>query len=114
MHEIVLAQNLLAAILEEAKNHNRKPVAAKISCGALSAVNDEALCFAFDALAKDTACEGLKLQVEHKSLQARCRNCGETFGVESAAPKCSNCGGEDFELLDDAPLLLEQIEFGEK
>ncbi len=27
------------------------------------------------------------------------------------SPKCPKCGSEDFDLLPDAPLLLEQIEF---
>jgi hydrogenase nickel incorporation protein HypA/HybF len=114
MHEIAYAQSLLTAILDEAKKHNGRPVAAKISCGQLNAVNDETLCFAFDALAKNTVCEGLKLHVEHKALQGRCKGCDKTFDIKLSAPKCPHCRGEDFELLPDAPLILEQIEFEEK
>ena len=66
MHETMIAESLLAAISEEARKHNSKPVSAKISCGMLSAVNDEILCFAFDAAAKGTPCEGLRLEIEHK------------------------------------------------
>jgi len=67
MHETVLAENLLSSILEEAKKQNAKPVSAKISCGMLIAVNDEILCFAFDAAAKGTPCEGMRLEIEHKA-----------------------------------------------
>ena len=111
MHETMVAQSLLATISDEAIKHNAKPVGAKISCGMLNPVNDEALRFAFEAISKDTACEGMKLQVEHKPLQARCKNCGREFDVELSFPECPNCGSGDFELLPDAPLVLEEIEF---
>ena len=111
MHETMVAKSLMAIITEEAAKQNARPIVAKISCGTLNAVNDEVLCFAFEAIAKDTPCEGIKLDIVHKPLKARCSNCREEFDVEFAHPQCSGCGGENFELLPDAPLVLEQIEF---
>ena len=111
MHEMTVAQSLLTIIIDEAAKHNGKPVGARISCGTLNAINDEALCFAFEAIAKDTPCEGLKFEIEHKPIQARCEKCGSQFDVAFSHPACLNCGGEDFELLPDAPLLLEEIDF---
>ena len=114
MHETMVAQSLMAIIAEQAEKNNAKPVAAKISCGMLNPVNDEVLRFAFEAIAKDTPCEGLKLQVEHKPIVARCKNCNTNFEVElshSESPECPKCCGDDFELHPDAPLILEEIEF---
>ena len=111
MHEMMVAENLLAAISDEAARRNVKPIGARISCGKLYAINDEALRFAFEAIAKGTACEGLKLEIEHKPIQCRCKKCDETFSVDLSSPKCCKCGSDDFELLPDAPLLLEEIEF---
>ncbi|TKJ35476.1 MAG: hydrogenase maturation nickel metallochaperone HypA [Planctomycetes bacterium B3_Pla] len=111
MHEMMVAQSLMAIISDEAAKHNAKPVGAKISCGTLNPVNDEALRFAFEAIAKETSCEGLEFQIEHKPLRGRCRNCGHNFDVELSHPVCSECGGEDFALLPDAPLMLEEIDF---
>jgi hydrogenase nickel incorporation protein HypA/HybF len=111
MHETMIAQSLLAAISEEAKKQNARPISAKISCGTLNAVNDEILCFAFEAAAKGTPCEGIKLQIEHKALQAQCKNCKQNFDIKLSNPKCPVCNDDDFELLPDAPLLLEEIEF---
>ena len=122
MHETMVAQNLLATISDEAAKHNTKPVGAKISCGKLYAINDEVLCFAFEAIAKGTLCEGLKLQIDHKPIQGRCKDCSHNFDVELGTSfcntsqngnpiSCSICGSENFELLPDAPLLLEEIEF---
>jgi len=111
MHETMIAQSLLAAISEEAEKQNVKPVSAKISCGTLNAVNDDVLRFAFGAVAKDTSCEGVELQIEHKPLRARCRNCSREFDVVLSNPACPACHTETFDLLPDAPLILEQISF---
>jgi Zn finger protein HypA/HybF involved in hydrogenase expression len=73
--------------------------------------NDEVLCFAFDAIAKGTSCEGIKLEIEHKPMQGQCKNCNERFDFKLNCPKCPKCDSEEFDLLPDAPLLLEQIEF---
>jgi len=111
MHETVVAQNLVEAISAEAEKCGAKPVGAKMSCGELNGVNDEVLSFAFEAIAKGTPCEGLVLCIEHKPMQARCRACDCTFAVELCHARCDQCGKEDFELLPDAPLVLEEIEF---
>ncbi len=111
MHETMVAQSLLATISNEASKQNAKLVSAKISCGMLNAINDEVLCFAFEAIAKGTTCEGVKLEIEHKPIRGRCKDCGEEFEIELSHPHCSKCGGDHFDLLPDAPLLLETIEF---
>ena len=111
MHEMIVAQNLLAMIMSEAEKQNIKPVKVKISCGALNCINDETLAFAFNAIASNTPCEGMALEVEHKPISGRCRICSLIFEVENFSSKCSKCDTNDFELLPDAPLVLEKIEF---
>ena len=110
MHEMMVAESLLTSISDEAAKHNAKPISAKISCGMLNPINDETLCFAFEAITKDTPCEGVKLEIEHKPIQGQCKNCNQEFDVELSCPKCRKCGSEDFELMADAPLILEEIE----
>ncbi len=111
MHEMIVAQNLLEMIKIEAAKRNVEPVRAKISCGALNCINNETLTFAFKTIAMNTPCEGMVIEVEHKPISARCRNCDLVFEVKYCSPKCSKCDSEDFELLPDAPLVLEEIEF---
>ena len=111
MHEMTIAQSLLAAISTEAQKQNGKAIGAKISCGLLNAVNDELLCSAFEVIAKDTICEGMELEIEHKPMQGKCKNCDTVFEIKLSNPRCSKCDSEDFELLADAPLVLEEIEF---
>jgi hydrogenase nickel incorporation protein HypA/HybF len=111
MHEITMAQNLLSMISAEAAKRGAKPISAKISCGVLNAVNDDAFCFAFDSIAKGTACEGMKLEIEHKQIQGRCNSCNRVFEVEFSQLVCPKCGGDDFELQPDAELVLKEIKF---
>jgi hydrogenase nickel incorporation protein HypA/HybF len=110
MHETMVAESLLTAISAESKKQNAKPLRAKISCGMLNAINDEVLCFAFEAIAKDTPCEGMRLEIEHKPIQGKCKNCILIFDFELCRPKCPKCNSEEFDLLPDAPLMLEEIE----
>jgi hydrogenase nickel incorporation protein HypA/HybF len=125
MHETMVAQSLLATLSAEAAKQHAKPVGARISYGTLYAINDELLCFAFEAIAKGTPCEGVKLEIEHKPIQGRCRNCNESFNVDLETPfcntsqngnplaclRCPKCGSNQFDLLPDAPLVLEEIKF---
>ena len=111
MHETMVAQNLLATISAETVKQNAKPIAAKISCGMLNAINDELLSFAFDAVSKGTNCEGITLEVEHKPMRGKCKSCDEVFEFELSNARCPKCGNEDFTLLPDEPLVLEEIEF---
>ena len=111
MHEATIAQYVLSAISAEAKKQKARPVSAKITCGTMSGVNAEAVCFAFDAISKGTICEGVKIRVEQKPIQARCSKCNESFNFELHEPVCPKCRCDNFELLPDAPLMLEEIEF---
>ncbi len=113
MHETAVAQSLIEVISQEAEKRCARPIRAKISCGQLNMVNDEVLSFAFEAVAQGTRCEGMGLEIEHKGLQAECWVCNHTFAVDLADVRCPNCGTENFRLLPDAPLLLEEIEFEE-
>ena len=113
MHETAVAQSLIEVISHEAEKRRARPIRAKMSCGQLNAVNDEVLSFAFEAAAQGTGCEGMNLQIEHKTLQAECLACSHGFAVDLADVRCPSCGAENFRLLPDAPLLLEEIEFEE-
>ena len=111
MHESMVAQSLLTAISAEAAEQKAKPIAAKISYGQLYALNEEALRFAFEAIAKGSVCEGVKIEAEQKPLQARCKDCNEIFVPDICSMVCVNCGSRGLDILPDAPLVLEEIEF---
>ena len=111
MHETAIAQGLFDAIKKETERQKAKPLSAKITCGLLNAVNDEVLQFAFDAICEGTVCQATKLNIEHKPLQGKCKKCNKQFDVEISKPLCSNCGSDNFKLLPDEPIMLQEIEF---
>lgn len=111
MHETVVAQGLIEAILQEAGKQDARPTRAKMSCGQLNGVNDEVLRFAFEAIAEGTPCEGMALEIEHIPMRATCNACRCTFPVVVSDARCPSCSADDFELLPDAPLVLDEIEF---
>lgn len=111
MHETMVARSILSAILAQAGELGAKPISAKISCGQLNPINDEALNFAFEVAAKGTVCERMKLEVVHIPLKATCKRCGKKFDFDIYSPACPDCRSEEFEIGPDAPLLLEEIEF---
>lgn len=114
MHESMIAQNIIDTVLAQTKTKTGKVTAITISCGQINAINDEAMRFAFDIAAADTICKGAKLKIKHIPLKAVCRNCKNEFEFDLYNPQCSKCGKSDFALGQDAPLLLEEIEFEEK
>jgi hydrogenase nickel incorporation protein HypA/HybF len=111
MHETAVAQSILDTILEQAKKVSARPVRAVISCGQFNALNDEVMQFAFEAAAEDTPCQGMRLEIKHIPLRAKCRSCGQIFAFDVYFPACPKCKTEDFAFEPDAPLLLEEIEF---
>ena len=111
MHETMVAKSVLETILAEVSKINAKPLSAKISCGQLNPINDEVMNFAFEAAAKGTVCEGMKLEIVHIPLKATCKNCSKTYDFNIYSPVCADCQSTEFVIGKDAPLLLEEIEF---
>jgi hydrogenase nickel incorporation protein HypA/HybF len=111
MHETAVAQSILDSILEEAKKIYARPVRALISCGQFNALNDEVMQFAFEVAAEGTPCQGMRLEIKHIPLRAKCSSCGHVFVFDIYSPACPECKAGDFAFESDAPLLLEEIEF---
>jgi hydrogenase nickel incorporation protein HypA/HybF len=114
MHETAVAESVFETIVEQAKKFGARPVCTTISCGTLNPINDEILNFAFEAAAKGSVCEGMKLKIVHIPLKAKCKSCGETFEFDLFTEGCKSCKGSEIGFEPDAPLLLEEIEFEDK
>ena len=114
MHEASVARSLLATILAEAQKQAGKPVHGKISCGQLNKLNQEVFVLAFDALAVGSPCAGMTFDIEIKPFRATCSACECVFPVAFSTAACPRCASEAFNLLPDAPLILETIEFQEE
>ena len=115
MHEAAVAENLMQSIIAASAEHiGKEIVRVVISCGQINAINDEAMQFAFEAVAEGTICEGAVLEIKHIPLKSQCRKCKLEFDFDFYSPTCPDCGSADIAIGADAPLLLEEIEFEEE
>lgn len=111
MHELSIAEQVLACALETAAQHGAERISSlTVRAGAMQNIVTESLEMAFQAVAEGTIAEGAELLLEHVPVTARCRRCGLEFGVEDAIFVCPTCGIADVEMLTGGELLLMSLE----
>jgi len=107
MHELVVAESIVAAVEEKVSTHRVASV--RLQLGDLSGVVAEALRFCFDLCTEGTALEGAVLEIDEVPGLARCRGCGSELSIESLLDLCS-CGTADLELLAGQELRIKEVE----
>ena len=115
MHELSIAQSLLALIEDEMAKHDQKTlVTVKVRHGRLSAVVPEALSMAYEVLTTDTRLAGSQLVMEETPVVLRCRTCQREFSPElpsAAFAPCPGCGEElGHTVLSGRELYIEYLE----
>ena len=114
MHELSIAQSLIALIEDEMVKHGKETlVSVKIKHGRLSAVVPEALEMGFTALTMDTRLAGAEIVLEETPVVLRCRACAKEFTPEgsSAFAPCPACGEElGHTVLSGRELYIEYLE----
>jgi hydrogenase nickel incorporation protein HypA/HybF len=96
MHEISLMENLLEIVGDAARKENGgKVTVIHLRIGEMSAVNTDALNFAFEVLSKGTVAEGGRLECERVPLEMRCSVCGATSRPEDFVFRCPRCGATE-------------------
>ena len=93
MHEISLVQSLLTIIDEHAREHGFTKVnQVSLSCGRLSAIEPQALEFAFKTLTAEGICAEAELKLEILPLKIYCFSCNHEFASPNGDPTiCPNC-----------------------
>ncbi len=93
MHELSIAQSILATLEDEA---TRRPgtrfAKVGVRVGELSGVDPEALAFGFEAMVKGSRWEPLAIEIEYCPRRQQCPSCGEAFHVQSFELACPACG----------------------
>lgn len=111
MHEFSIARNILEIIEKEMKLKNfTKLNRVQLKIGDLTAVNDDALIFCFDALVSDGPFKGARLEIEKIPVRGKCTACGWEFQVENFAFICPGCGGNTIETLSGDELEIAYLE----
>ena len=90
MHELSLSSAILGTVVKHADGRRVSVVSLRV--GALRQVVPDTLNFYFDIVAKETVCEGARLEQELIAARLRCANCENEWEIELPVFMCPTCG----------------------
>jgi hydrogenase nickel incorporation protein HypA/HybF len=108
VHELSLA----GAIVNTAVKHagGRQVTMVSMRVGRLRQVIPDTLEFYFEFVARDTPCEGARLELELIEAHLRCTPCQYEWPIEIPAFRCPQCGGSEVEVASGNEFEVESIE----
>jgi len=112
VHELSLAQDILALSETEARKHGaRRIIRVKLLLGEFAGVVRDALEFSFEVARAGTLAASAELQIEEVPLETRCPRCGEAArqAVNDFVMLCASCAAP-LEILSGRELQVEYIE----
>ncbi len=110
MHELSLAQNIIAIVKETLdRQPDVSPKTVRVSIGEMVAVVPKLLHHAYDALIADTPLQGSKLDITIIPVTAICHSCRKTFGLDEYEFLCPNCQSSDIEVLTGDEFFIKDL-----
>ncbi|HET6505418.1 MAG TPA: hydrogenase maturation nickel metallochaperone HypA [Baekduia sp.] len=111
MHEFSIASAVVATAVKHADG--RRVTVVSLRLGALRQVVPDALAFAFEICARETLCEGARLEWEELPARVRCAPCDRVSTLARLPLRCPACGGGDVAVVGGEELEVESIEVEE-
>ena len=111
MHELSLSSAIVGTVVKHAGGLPVKVVNLRV--GRLRQVVPDTLEFYFEFVARDTVCEGARLEQEIVDARLRCNPCATQWGIEIPAFRCPTCGGSDVVVASGNEFEVESIEIEE-
>jgi hydrogenase nickel incorporation protein HypA/HybF len=111
MHEIRIAEDLSAIVLDTARKENLSTVTmVNISFGGLVQIVPDIFEFAFREAVRDTSAADAVLNLEIIPVRMKCAQCGSEFNIEQNFFSCGSCGSAEIEILSGKELFIKSIE----
>jgi len=107
MHELGIAQEIVAIVAEHAREAKVTRVVLEIGRHAM--ILPDAIRFCFDLCSEGTVAEGAQLEIREIPGRARCRECGEEFALEQPFGLC-DCGSADLQWLTGDEIKVKELE----
>ena len=99
MHELSIAQEIMHIIrAQRAQHHFAHVNIIKLRAGALSAIQPDALTFAFQTVRPGTCAADAQLDIDAEPLTAICLSCRRTICADSGPTCCPHCQSDDLRL----------------
>lgn len=111
MHELSLSSAVVNTVAKHADG--RRVSVVNLRVGQLRQVIPDTLEFYFEFVARDTACEGARLEQQVVQARLRCEPCGLEWAIEIPAFRCPTCGGSEVEIASGDEFEVESIEVEE-
>ena len=108
MHELALSTAIVNTVVKHADD--RRVSGVNLRIGALRQVVPDSLAFYFEIVARDSVCEGARLELELVPARLRCRACAHEWQVELPAFRCPACASADVAVQSGEEFEVESIE----
>lgn len=111
MHEVSVVYDAIKIVEENSKLNNiNKLTKVLLKIGEFTCIDEKSLDFAFEALSKNTLCEGAKLEIEKVRGKAKCNSCNIEFFIDFTNKLCPRCSTYSSNIISGYELLVYQIE----
>ena len=111
MHEIRIAEDLSAIVLEVANRENLSKVTiVHISFGQMIQIVPHIFEFAFREIVRNSIADEAEIDIEFVPVEMKCSNCGNGFQVSMNIFSCNICGSTDLEIIHGKELFIKSIE----
>ena len=112
MHELAIAENIVAVIEARATERGALRVASvRLRVGEASGVVSDSLAFCFEVLASERPLlASARLDVEHTPHRAWCHDCAAEFAVRDFVARCPTCGAWSDQIVSGMELRVLEME----
>ncbi len=113
MHELAIMENILAIVVNSARNKNAKEIRRiNLSAGVFSSIVPKYASQFFKMIARGTIAEHASLEFDMLPARFICGDCGTETQYEDVTGdfKCGKCGGANLRLVSGRELRIQSIE----
>lgn len=111
MHELSLAESMLQIIEDAAVAQQFAQVRVVwLELGSMAGVEQDALRFCFDAVARDTVAQGARLEIVVVPGSGTCSGCGSMHPVSSLLDACPGCGSSAVQVSGGSGMRVKELD----
>ncbi len=111
MHEMALAESVLAIVERAARQHAAARVSSvRLEIGALSHVAPDALRMCFDVVKRRSVADDARLEILSTPGAAWCMPCGRRVPLAGRGEPCPECGSYQLQVADGEQMRVMDIE----
>lgn len=111
MHELSLAQNIIAIVREEMKKHQATVLTSlTLAVGKMSGVVPDSLTFCLELITQGTDLQGVDVLIDVIPLRCACRDCKEEFEISQFTTACPQCESRNITVISGRELSIVELE----